>query len=79
MQLDAVTKSQYAERLGYKKSYMEFLQYNHPCYQRNKETDQYHPNYIVQLTKNYRTHRHILNVANKLFYDGRLEAIAKEG
>lgn len=58
---------------------MEFLLNNHACYKRNEETDQYNPKYIVQLVKNYRTHRHILNVASKLFYGNRLEAMANEG
>lgn len=74
-QLDAVAKSKYAIRLGIKTSYMEHL-CKYPRYQRNAMTGRYDPRYIIQLTKNYRTHPDLLQIPNDLFYDGLLEAKA---
>lgn len=54
---------------------MEYL-FKHPRYQRNTTTGRYDSRYIIQLTKNYRTHTEILKIPNKLFYDGVLEAKA---
>lgn len=78
-QLDAVIKSKHASSLGFKQSYMEYLQRTFPCYQRKDTTNEYDSKYIVQLTNNYRSHRDILYVANLLFYENRLVAKAKEG
>lgn len=71
-QLDGVTKSNFASRLGFRKSYMEFLS-EKPLYKRNPA---YNPIYIVQLTKNYRSEEAILETSNHLFYDQMLEASA---
>lgn len=78
-QLDAVTKSKNAVHLGFKTSWMEHLMRNKRCYMRNPITKQFNPNYITVLTKNYRSHPSILTIANKLFYNGILEARGKTG
>lgn len=77
-QLDAVVKSEFASDLGFKRSFMEFL-FEKKCYQRNLMTAEYNPNFIVQLTKNYRSHPAILHTPNKLFYEGKLECLAPAG
>lgn len=77
-QLDAVTKSNYAVRLGFKTSVMENL-FKKKLYQRNPSTDKYNSIYITQLVKNYRSHAAILHIPNKLFYDNKLEVKAAAG
>lgn len=47
-----------------------------PLYSPAEDTGRYNERFIVQLTKNYRSHDAILNIPNKLFYDGKLEAEA---
>lgn len=74
-QLDAVTMSNYAKNLSFKKSFMEYL-FEQPLYKRG-ENGKYDPCFIVQLTKNYRSHQEILRTPNRLFYDGMLQAEAK--
>lgn len=75
-QLDAVTLSKYAKQFGYSRSYMERL-CDEPCYQRQR--GKYNTKCIVQLTKNFRSHSFILDIANRLFYDGSLECKAAKG
>lgn len=77
-QLDAVTKSEYAKKLGYKTSFMEHL-FNQPCYQRDPGRGNYDPRFIVQLTNNYRSHPMIISMPNQLFYDGSLSYMAPKG
>ena len=71
-QLNAVTKSLYATKFGYGKSFMEYLS-DLPCYKQN------HDVFIVQLTKNYRNHPAILRMPSKLFYGDSLENKAAKG
>lgn len=71
MQLEPVTKSQYAIKLGFKTSFMEYL-FEKPCYKRRLNEDNGRI-YTVQLTKNYRTHSDILSIPNDLFYKNSLE------
>lgn len=77
-QLEAVVNSKHAIKLGCKKSFMAYL-FEKPRYQRNEVTGKYDSTYIVQLTKNYRSHSDILRIPNDLFYGGRLEAKASAG
>lgn len=77
-QLDAVTKSGYAGKLGFKTSFMEHL-FEKRLYKRNPVTGEFNQKYITQLVKNYRSHPAILNIPNELFYDNKLEAKAPEG
>lgn len=77
-QLDAVTKSTYAAKLGYKISFMEQL-LTRNFYNRNSRTGEYNQNYITQLVKNYRSHSAILSAANMLFYDNKLQVRAPKG
>lgn len=74
-QLDAVTKSGYAAKLGYKTSFMEHL-FERQLYKRNSATGNYNKMYITQLVKNYRSHPAILHIPNVLFYDNKLQARA---
>lgn len=72
-QLDAVTKSEWAAKLGYGTSLLEHL-FNFPLYKRDAISGQYNSKYITQLVKNYRSHPAILYISNKLFYEGALTA-----
>lgn len=72
-QLDAVTKSQTADKLGFSTSFLEQL-FNYPLYKRDTVSGKFNAKYITQLVKNYRSHPAILQVSNKLFYDGSLKA-----
>lgn len=74
-QLDAVTKSGRAAKIGYKTSWMEHL-FNRPLYRPNMRTGKYNPKYITQLVKNYRSHSAILHIPNTLFYENKLQAAA---
>lgn len=76
-QLDAVTKSNQATRLGFKTSFMEYL-FKEPCYGNNNE-GHYNSDLIVQLVENYRSHPDILRIPNQLFYDNKLKYKASEG
>lgn len=74
-QLDAVTRSHKAKRLGYNTSWLEQLCITN-LYSRNATTGQFNPMYITQLVKNYRSHPAILSIPNELFYEKKLEALA---
>lgn len=76
-QLDAVTRSDAARKLGYNTSWMERLCNETNLYQR--KNGKYNELYIMQLVKNYRSHPEILRIPNELFYDNTLVAMAKEG
>lgn len=77
-QLDAVTKSSNAMKLGFKKSFMEHL-FERRLYKRHPITGEYNQKYITQLVKNYRSHSAILHVPNYMFYERTLEAMAPKG
>lgn len=77
-QLDAVTKSGNAAKLGFKTSFLEQL-FNRALYKPNPLTGQYNRRYITQLVKNYRSHPAILQIPNCLFYENKLEAKASSG
>lgn len=77
-QLDAVTKSRYAIKLGFKMSFMEHL-FNRRLYQRDPETGDFNQKYITQLVKNYRSHSVILHIPNDLFYENKLQVEASSG
>lgn len=76
-QLEAVTKSENAVKLGFRSSFMEYL-FSKNCYQRD-ERRQFDAELIVQLTANYRNHPAILDISNVLIYDKMLKAKASEG
>lgn len=77
-QLDAVTKSDWSTKLGFKTSWFEQL-FNAAMYKRNSVTGRFNQTYITQLIQNYRSHRSILKIPNELFYDDSLKAIATPG
>lgn len=77
-QLDAVTKSEWSTKLGFKVSWFEHL-FNLPLYKRNDITGKFNQMYITQLVKNYRSHPAILKVPNKLFYENKLKAMIIQG
>lgn len=78
MQLEATTQSKWAQKLGFKTSFMEYL-LTKECYRMNKITRKYNTKHIEQLTKNYRNHPAILEIANEMFYDNTLEAKSPQG
>lgn len=71
-QLEPVTKSKHAVDYGFSKSYLERLTEMKP-YKLNPNYDE---RFITFLTKNYRSHKSILDVPNELFYGSRLVACA---
>lgn len=77
-QLPAVVKSEFAEKLGHKRSLMERL-FEQPSYKPNPDTNNYDPNLIVQLIRNYRSHPIIINMPNQLFYSSKLIPMAPKG
>lgn len=77
-QLDAVTKSNWSTKLGFKTSWFEQL-LNTVMYERDTETGEYNQTYITQLIRNYRSHQEILEIPNKLFYENSLKAVAMPG
>lgn len=78
-QLDAVTKSKDATKLGYSRSFMEYLMENKKCYMPHPILKRFDPNFITVLTANYRSHEAILAIPNELFYDNVLVAKGKFG
>lgn len=70
--------SQHAKALGFQTSWMEQL-LKLPRYARSEITGNYDPRYATQLTKNYRNHPRILDLANGLFYENMLEAMTPAG
>jgi hypothetical protein len=51
----------------------------HPPYKRDDRTSSFNQNYIVQLTRNYRSHAAILKPSNELFYKNELIPCASTG
>ncbi|XP_031638905.1 putative helicase MOV-10, partial [Contarinia nasturtii] len=76
-QLDAVTKSELANVLGFGKSLMEHL-LEGTLYKRDPKTDTYNKQFVTMLVRNYRSHEDILYIPNKLYYDQKLKAEAPE-
>lgn len=76
-QLDAVTRSDIAKKMGYNTSWLEQLCKTN-LFSRNPKTGKFNETYITQLVKNYRSHPHILSVPNELFYENKLEPNAAE-
>lgn len=76
-QLGPVLKSTYGIGLRFGASLMEVLM-EKPCFKVNPSTGKFNSSYIVQLTKNYRSHPIILKSPNEMFYDGTLEALASK-
>lgn len=79
LQLDAVTKSGNAKKLGFQTSLMEYLMENKKCYAIHPITKKRDPKFITVLKRNYRSHPEILAIPNERFYKGSLEADGKKG
>lgn len=77
-QLDAVTKSEHAIKLGFRTSFMEHL-CDRELYKCDPVTKKFCKTYITQLIRNYRSHESILKIPNELFYNGTLLAKASDG
>lgn len=75
-QLDAVTRSDVARKMGHNTSWMEKL-CDSNLYMR--KAGKFNELYITQLVKNYRSHPEILRIPNELFYENSLESCAKTG
>lgn len=63
------------KRLGHDISYMERLS-TKPIYKRNYITNEYNNQYTIMLTHQYRSHAAIMDVSNRVFYNGELVAAA---
>lgn len=77
-QLDAVTKSDWSTKLGFKISWFEQL-FKMPLYKPHDQTGEFNKTYITQLVNNYRSHPSILKVPNELFYENKLKAMVLPG
>ena len=77
MQLRPVVKSLQAQFLKLPISMIERLM-DFDLYKRDPR-GKFNPRYVVQLTKNYRSHPKLLKVPNELFYEDRLEPCADIG
>jgi len=55
---------------------IERLIKNFDLYSRQPDNGKYNEKYVIQLTKNYRSHPKIIEMSNILFYDSTLEASA---
>ncbi|XP_055319847.1 putative helicase mov-10-B.1 isoform X2 [Sitodiplosis mosellana] len=75
-QLGPLIKSQQAVKMGYGISMLERLITTNSFYMRDKRTNEFNSNYVVQLICNYRSHPSILHPSNKLYYDNALQACA---
>eukprot|EP00808_Paulinella_micropora_P025780 g1722.t1 len=74
-QLGPVIRSAAASKYGLGLSMLERL-FQRGLYKRSAGLHTYNPRFITKLIKNYRSHPKILDVPNRLFYDGELEASA---
>lgn len=54
-------------------SLLERLMEHNPLYQKNSNTGKYDSQYLTKLIQNYRSHKYILDVPNKCFYDNELQ------
>nr|CAH7747412.1 unnamed protein product [Callosobruchus chinensis] len=74
-QLGALVHSQFAKHCGYGKSMLErLLDTCEPYARRESFPNNYDQRYVTKLVKNYRSHRKILTVPNRLFYHNELIA-----
>ena len=70
-QLGPIIRSDLAKKFGLDKSLLERL-IQLPPYQRNESASHYDTRHMTKLIRNYRSHEAILELPNKLFYDGDL-------
>lgn len=77
-QLGPIIKSPKAEALGLGMSLLERLM-NLPIYQKNQDTHKYNSIVITKLIRNFRSHKKILTLPSKMFYENELIAAASEG
>ncbi|VEN64308.1 unnamed protein product [Callosobruchus maculatus] len=72
-QLGALVHSQFARLCGYGKSMLERLLDTCELYARDEKCENcYDQRYVTKLLKNYRSHRTILTIPNRLFYHNEL-------
>ena len=78
-QLGPVVKSEQAKYLGLELSMMQRLMQDErfQIYQRDS-TGKFNENFVIQLTKNYRSHPDLLKIPNELYYKNTLEACASK-
>jgi hypothetical protein len=77
-QLGPVILSQLGESLGLDQSYLERLT-ELEIYRKNSVTGKFDPTLITKLKKNYRSHPMLIDLSNRLFYDGEIEACGDKG
>lgn len=76
--LSCIVKSEQAKYLGLELSMMERLMKDErfKIYQRDSINGNFNEQFVIQLTKNYRSHPDLLKIPNELFYRNTLEACA---
>ncbi|KAG8235104.1 hypothetical protein J437_LFUL015531 [Ladona fulva] len=78
LQLGPVLRSPIAKKLGLEKSLLERLMTSVDLYQRD-EGNNYNPDVLTKLVKNFRSHPAILDLPNRLFYQGELMPSGERG
>ena len=71
-QLGPIVHSDHAKSLGLGMSFLERLTLTCKLYQRDKSTNAFDPQTLTKLVNNYRSHPDILELPNRLFYQGEL-------
>ncbi|XP_071447194.1 putative helicase MOV-10 [Hetaerina americana] len=79
LQLGPVLRSPFAKKLGLERSMLERLMLTQELYQRDDRTNAYNPKVLTKLIINFRSHPAILNLPNRLFYQGELQPCGDRG
>ena len=69
-QLDAIVRSPVSQKYGFSTSLLDRLINSVPLYAKKGKDTYQHPENIVQLVDNYRSHPTLLQLYNDSFYDG---------
>lgn len=69
-QLDAIVRSPVSQKYGFSTSLLDRLINSVPVYAKKGKDTYQHPENIVQLVDNYRSHPILLQLYNDSFYDG---------
>lgn len=77
-QLGPVLRSPLAMKNGLDMSLLERLMTQNTLYQKDPKANVYNQKFVTKLLRNYRSHRSILEMPNKQFYDGELQEFADE-
>lgn len=72
-QLGPILRSRLASEMGLGMSLLERLMEHNTLYQKDAITGRYDSQFLTKLVQNYRSHKSILEVPNKCFYDNELQ------